>query len=362
MSDQKEIIIVAPKDSAHLVCELPYLFKKAGFRVTVLAFPDWSLAYSSYIDELIDASPNPKEIIEEAALLLAKRSFEFKILASDSLIWALVDSAIDPALKMQLYPIANPIFLQALNGKVEVAALLKELEIPSPPSQAAQSLQEAASIAQEIGFPVILKVSRSGAGEGVYKCETEEEVMKASIATDQPFLIEKYLEGDLISVEPLFLASRLVAYSYSIMTYSPTLYAPSLERMFMPCKEIEPILQKLGEKLQLTGFFSLSFIREKEQKHSLFELDFRPNRWVRHGALAGVDWVKALQGSFPLQSPQSIKKVRHFQADLWHAIKTKQKDRIFYWLFNRNGSWKTIPFYDLKVLFGGAWHMMKKIT
>ena len=85
---QKSVLMVAPETSAHLICELPRLFKNAGFRVTVLAFPDWSLQYSSYIDELIDTSASPKEVIEHAALLVAQRTFQLKILSSDALIRA----------------------------------------------------------------------------------------------------------------------------------------------------------------------------------------------------------------------------------------------------------------------------------
>lgn len=106
----------------------------------------------------------------------------------------------------------------------------------------------------------------------------------------------------------------------------------------MPCPEIEPVLQKIGEELQMTCFTNITGIREKGSgKHYLFELDFRQNRWIRHGELVGVDWSTALRGPLSLpQRPQSTKTIRLFPADLWHAIKTKQKDRILFWLLNRN--------------------------
>jgi hypothetical protein len=359
---QRAVLLVVAKHSAHLVCDLPRLFKNGGFGVTVLAFPHWSLTNSSYIDEFIQAPEDPKEVIEQAALLITKRIFELKILSSDALIWALVDSPIDPLIKTQLSPIANSSYLNALDGKVGAAAMWEELAIPSPPSRVAHSLTEAATMATEMGFPVMLKVSRSGGGDGIFKCGSVEEIMNAPISTERPFLVEKYLDGDLMSVEPLFLQSRLVAYSYSKMTYFLGNYQPSLERIFMPCPEIEPILQKLGKELQWTGFANISLIREsKSRKLFLFELDFRPNRWIRYGEMVGVDWSRALRDPFsPLQSPQSIKKMRHFPSDLVHAIRKKKGRRILYWIFNQNKSWKSIPFYDLKYLLRGVGYAILK--
>jgi hypothetical protein len=83
---------------------------------------------------------------------------------------------------------------------------------------------------------------------------------------------------------------------------------------------------------------------------------------VRHGELVGVDWSKALRDPLaPLQRPQSIKTIRHFPSDLWNAIQKKQKDRIFYWVFNRNKSWASIPFYDCKFLLGAGRHLLSRM-
>ncbi len=221
---QKDVLLVACENSAHLICELPRLFKNAGFRVTVLAFPHWNFECSSYIDEFIATAADPEAAIEHTAALISQRPFLIKILACDALNWALIDSGIDPLLKAQLSPIGNPSFMSALGGKVEAAAMRAVLEIPSPPAKPAHSLKEAAEIAIAFGFPVLLKESRSGAGEGVFKCATPKEVMQAPLSLGRDFLVEKYIEGDLISVEPLYWDSRLIAYSSSKMTHFPGPY------------------------------------------------------------------------------------------------------------------------------------------
>ena len=132
----------------------------------------------------------------------------------------------------------------------------------------------------------------------------------------------------------------------------------------MPCPAVEPVLHKLGEGLQLTGFANFTFIREKHsQQLYLLETDFRPNRWVRHGELVGVDWLKALRDpSGPLQRPQSTRAVRHFPDDLNNAIQTRQWDRVLYWMINRNKSWTFLPFREYKMFLGYVLFRMKRFA
>ncbi len=360
----KTALIVLSNESVHLISALPYLLKKGGYRVTVISYPFWSLTQNPHIDEFIKSSDDPRLILEQLAGIIreSNRSFNLTILGTDQLIWTLLDSEIDPLIQEQLYPIANLSLLEALQGKIGVAAVCKKLGILAPPSKVAQNHQEALEASLELGFPVMLKVSRSGAGEGVFKCHDPEEVLRAPILFKKPILVEKYIEGDLISVEPLFLQSHLRAYNYAKMTYSLTPFSPSLERIFMPCPEVEPILQKLGRELQMSGFANISFIRERTTKHHyLFELDFRPNRWISYGQFVGVDWINVLKDPFaPLQKPTVVKELRHFPSDLWNGIKTKNWRRILYWLSNRNSCWKLISSYHLNSLICGVFRLLKR--
>lgn len=352
------VLIVVPKNSAHLVCELPRLFKRGGYRVTVLGISHWSLSNATYIDEFIEGFSEPCELIEQAAELIQGRKFTFTILSNDALIWALLDSKMDSAIKAKLYPITNLSYVSALDGKVGAAALWQELKIAAPPSKVAYSTGEAISIAKQFGFPVMLKISRSGGGRGVFQCNSAEDIQ--NVAIEAPFLVEKHMEGDLMSVEALFLNGRLVAYSCSLVLYSPEPFAPSLERQFIPCSEVEPILQTLGEKLEMSCLVNVSFLRRNDQLY-LFELDFRPNRWVRHSELVGVDWSLALRDpEAPLQRPQRTKNLRVFPADFIDAVKSKNMDRILYWILNRNGSWRSIPYQDPKYLLNGLKKLVNK--
>ena len=331
--------------------------------MTVISAPYWLLKFSSYIDEFIEAPLQSVSVINQAADFLRKsnRTFDLTILAPDALIWALVDSEIEPSTKMKLYPIGNLSYLSALDGKIGVADTCKKLNLLVPPSRAVQTKTEAVEAAHELGFPVMLKVSRSGGGNGVFQCNSPDEVAIAPISTEVPFLVEKTIEGDSISIEPHFLHSQLLGYSYSTMLYTGNPFKPSLERVFKPYPKIEPILKKLGDNLQLNGFFNITMIRDREtNEHYLIELDFRPNRWVKYGKFVGVDWSKALKtGSF--QTPQKIRQLNLFPSDLFQAIRSRNWARVIPWILNKNRRWKSIPLYDKKLLFLGAPLFFKKI-
>jgi len=359
MEKSRTVLIVSAQHSAHLVSELPRIFKNRGFRVVVLGFPHYSLTYCSAIDEWIEAPSDLNQVLQIASKLVLNRAFEMIILAPDALLWALYDTKNGKLLE-QLSPIGNPRYWHLLSGKIEVASLLKELNILSPPSKAACSSEEALNAAKELGYPVMLKISRSGGGNGVIRCDSPKHIIDAPFSYDRPILVEKFIEGELISVEPLFVSGKLRAYSYSKMTdlYGP--YAPSLERYFLPCSDIESTLTLLGSTLNWTGFANMTFFFDSG-KHYLFEIDFRPTRWIRQSELAQVNWSEALKDpSSPLQKPQISKTVRHFPADFYNALTSKDLSRTCYWLFNRNQCWKSIPKENPKLFLGAAIHLIKK--
>lgn len=361
MQKNRTVLIVSAYRSAHLVCQLPRIFKNGGFRVVVLGFPHYSLTYCSTIDEWIEAPQDLNLVLEMVHQLASNRVFDIVILAPDALLWALYDTQ-DEALLKQLSPIGNPRYWHLLSGKIEAAAFLNEFHFTAPPSKAVHTCSEAIRAANELGYPVMLKISRSGAGNGVVRCDHESQIVHAPIAYDRPILVEKFIEGELISVEPLFINGELKAYAYSKMTalYSP--FAPSLERHFLPCPEIEATLQAIGKTLHWTGFANMSFILDRASNaHYLFEIDCRPTRWIQQSELVQINWSQALADpQAPLQKPILSKTIRHFPADFYNALKTRNLNNITYWLFNRNQSWKSIPKDNPKLFFGAAIHLIKK--
>jgi len=99
--------------------------------------------------------------------------------------------------------------------------VLMEHEFPVPRGYIAYSLEEALEIAEELGYPVVLKPDRGHHGEGVeVNLKNEDELKEAYEITrehSEYILVEKYLEGDdyrvlVIGNKVLAVAKRIPAH------------------------------------------------------------------------------------------------------------------------------------------------------
>ncbi|MGM0418396.1 MAG: pyruvate carboxylase [Thermodesulfobacteriota bacterium] len=70
--------------------------------------------------------------------------------------------------------------MKTLGNKVSVRRLAKELDVPVVPgSESAVDIPQARKIAQEIGFPVMLKAEGGGGGRGIYEVYSDEDLESA---------------------------------------------------------------------------------------------------------------------------------------------------------------------------------------
>lgn len=363
----KNVLIVFSGTTFFLIHELPFLLKKGGLHVTLISSSHWSICHNPAIDEWIEAPCDSKKALQKAIELIqsSKKKFDCILLGTDALVWEVSQNfpKAEP-----LSPIANRQYRSILEGKIGVFTFCQQRGIPFPPSRIGHSLEEIKKSAEDLGFPVLLKISKSGGGEGVYKCHSFQELEKAyRKIPPQELLIQKWIEGEAISVEPLFIHSHLLAYNYSIMTETPQPFSESIARIFKPNMEVLPLLQKIGQELKPTGFFNMTFIHEKTTgKHYLIELDFRPNKWIGCAPWVGVDWSRALmhyRGKSPeiIETPKQTKRIRHFASDVRYALFYQNYKVMGYWLFNREGCWKTIPFHHWKWFFYGSLGLLRMI-
>ena len=93
----------------------------------------------------------------------------------------------------------SPESIDLAEDRKRFGKLLSELEIPQPPSGTAVSYEEAAKIANEIGFPVLVRPSYVLGGRAMviaYDNQTLENYMDEAVdvSQDRPILIDKFLE------------------------------------------------------------------------------------------------------------------------------------------------------------------------
>ena len=93
----------------------------------------------------------------------------------------------------------SPHAIQLAEDREEFAKLLKELDIPQPENGIARSVEEARTVADRIGYPVLVRPSFVLGGRAMALVESEEHlagfIQKAiEAAPGQPILIDKFME------------------------------------------------------------------------------------------------------------------------------------------------------------------------
>jgi pyruvate carboxylase subunit A len=134
--------------------------------------------------------------------------------------------------------------IAAMGNKIEARKIMKKAGVPIVPGiekeKGIKDLEEALDIAEEIGYPVMLKGSSSGGGIGMHIVRKKEDFEKAfesaqtiagTVFGDSTIYVEKYLEkskhieiqiladekGNIIHLGDLFISSRrILAYKLSI--------------------------------------------------------------------------------------------------------------------------------------------------
>jgi len=110
----------------------------------------------------------------------------------------------------------SPHAIQLSEDREEFAKLLAELDIPQPENGIARSLEEAQKVAQQIGYPVLVRPSFVLGGRAMALVESEDSLQgyieKAIAATPgQPILIDKFMEDAFeIDVDALADGERVV--------------------------------------------------------------------------------------------------------------------------------------------------------
>lgn len=357
-------VLLACSDNGHnTVTELPHLLRQAGLHVTLFCSRTVKQHVGSYAHRWTECSDHAEGMIPDIATLLGAENFDWIMLGDDALLRALATSNIDPALKARMAPIA-PGYLGLGGSKVENARACEKMGIPTLPFRVCDTKESIAQAAQEIGFPVMAKIDCSGGGEGVFKCESLSDIAAFSPhwPKDQRFLVEKYIHGQPIGVEALYIKGQLVAYIYGVGLSSEAQWGVFMRRHYTPAPFMQKPLQELGKNFGLNGFVNLSYIKDHAGQHCLIEMDARPNAWISYGKFVGVDFAKALRQHLKAPGAVAHNKTSHvvsiFYREVPHFIRTRDVKGLLYWLSNTNGCLGTLPFYDPRFLL----HRMNRIT
>ena len=169
---------------------------------------------------------------------------------------------------------------------------MEEINIPMPKGYGVYSVNEAVSVANEIGYPVLVRPSFVLGGRMMHIVYTEKVLrakVKEAVAFDSehPVLVDKYVVGQECEVDAICDGENV--FIPGIMEHiertgvhsgdSMSVYPP-----YSLTEEVKNIIidytTKIGIKLNMKGLYNIQFIVDKENKVYIIEVNPRSSRTV----------------------------------------------------------------------------------
>ncbi|MCD8133588.1 MAG: carbamoyl-phosphate synthase large subunit, partial [Clostridiales bacterium] len=171
-------------------------------------------------------------------------------------------------------------------------AMMEKLEIPMPESGMAVDVEEAISIAGEIGYPVMVRPSYVLGGRGmevVYDDESLADYMKAAVGVtpDRPILIDRFLKHAL-ECEADAISDGTHAFVPAVMEHielagihsgDSACIIPSVHISEENVKTIEEYTKKIAEEMHVKGLMNMQYAIENGKVYVL-EANPRASRTV----------------------------------------------------------------------------------
>ena len=174
----------------------------------------------------------------------------------------------------------------------EFEKLLKELEIPQPLGATCRTIQDAKRIANEIGYPVLLRPSYVLGGRAMEIIDNDTEIeryMASALKEDSenPILVDRYVTGKEVEVDAI--SDGVDVYIPGIMEHIERAGVHSGDSLAVyPPQNISEAVRekliaytvKLGLGLSIVGLLNIQFIVTKDDEVFVIEVNPRSSRTV----------------------------------------------------------------------------------
>ena len=185
-----------------------------------------------------------------------------------------------------------PAVIDLAEDRDQFRAMMDKLEIPMPESGMATTVDEAISIANEIGYPVMVRPSYVLGGRGmevVYDDESMSDYMKAAVGVtpDRPILIDRFLNNAL-ECESDAISDGTHAFVPAVMEHielagvhsgDSACIIPSVHISEENVRLIKEYTRRIAEEMHVKGLMNMQYAIEKGKVYVL-EANPRASRTV----------------------------------------------------------------------------------
>ena len=186
----------------------------------------------------------------------------------------------------------SPAVIDLAEDRDQFRTMMDKLEIPMPESGMATTVDEAISIANEIGYPVMVRPSYVLGGRGmevVYDDESMSDYMKAAVGVtpDRPILIDRFLNNAL-ECESDAISDGTHAFVPAVMEHielagvhsgDSACIIPSVHISEENVRLIKEYTRRIAEEMHIKGLMNMQYAIEKGKVYVL-EANPRASRTV----------------------------------------------------------------------------------
>lgn len=170
--------------------------------------------------------------------------------------------------------------------------LLVSLSIPQPKGKAVTNLEEGLQVAQEIGYPVLVRPSFVLGGRAMQIVAKPEHLSRylqtaVEIDTDKPVLVDKYLRGKEVEVDAVCDGARVFIPGIMELVERTGIHSGDSISVYPPFsisnrvkEKIIDYTRKLGLGIGIIGLFNIQFIVDDKEQVYIIEVNPRSSRTV----------------------------------------------------------------------------------
>lgn len=354
---------------------MPLVLNNAGFIVDAI-FANQQLCHNSRIRNRHQVS-----LVEFVAKIKEIKIADYNLIVvcDDQTLKIILNSDLEEEIKLKILPVINEKFFSHIFSKIGLARALEKASVAIPPFAIANNLLETIQKAEEIGYPIILKIDCSSGGSGVFQCENKEYIEMLPAKTfENPVLIQKKIIGTELDLSAIYFEQKLIHFSCAKPDKSMYKFGPSKLRTYYQIanigQEIFHDMVNLGKALGANGFVNISAIKSfEDNKLYFFEADMRPNVWIDSSKFVGDNASQRIKNWF--EKGEFMKDLPKIDNSYPKKMKIPYLFRLrnFEILFNRYNVWNFFlkenePFYKfllIRQIFGENFsikNMIKNFT
>jgi hypothetical protein len=383
MSDKRPKLLIVALDNWHSIARLPRTLQRAGFEVAALCCPNSFLASTRYLDQCFSLRSKRlgSRICRQVADILTRWQPQMVVPGDDRTVLFFQGMLqLHREGKLQLAPALLEILRFSFgnfNWPAEATSKhltlqrANKLGIKTPRFACAHSLDDAVSLADEMGWPVVVKKSTGWGGGGVAFCDNKLQVETTyrkyseaarwkgrvklriiqlrgwSLGTawhpaDRSVTINEAIRGEPAMIAVAAINGKVLSHVTAIkVECSPQLRGPSSVVRFIQHSGISQAVEKLVGQWGATGLLGFDYMLAANGEASLIECNPRPISLTHIGCLSGCDPVLALHHhltglEIPAPSAPHHAVVVHFPNE-W------RRDPQSHYLVN---AWHDVPWDD----------------